>query len=80
MTDQKDNESESTDETGSAAAAFKFVTTHFGPYTVILRLTATDQFVEVVTIRVAKDFRSTQQRNKGVGFHDVSDLYEGKDE
>ena len=79
MTDERDNESESTDETGSAGRASKIVTVPFGSYTVTLRLTPTDRFVEIVAVCVATDFRSTRERNKGVGFHDVSDLYEGKE-
>lgn len=79
MTDEKDNKSVSIDETGSAGPVSKIVTVPFGPYTVTLRLTLTDRFLDIVAVRVAKDFRSTWERNKGVGFHDVSDLYEGKE-
>lgn len=79
MTDDRDNETGSTDETGSARPVFKLVDVPFGPYTVTLRLSPTDRFLDIAAVCVAKDFRSTTERNKGVGFHDVSDLYEGKE-
>jgi hypothetical protein len=72
---ERDNELETMDETGSAVPPSKVVTVDFGPYAVTIRLTPTDEFVEVVAVRIAKDFRSIRERNKGVGFHDVSDLY-----
>lgn len=79
MTDPRDNEPSSMDETGSTAEDLRLVTSSFGPYTITLRLTTTNQFVDIVSVHIARDFRSTTERNKGIGFHDVSDLYEGKE-
>ena len=80
MTIPGNNEAEATDATGSAAEDVKLVSSRLGPYTVTIRLTATDRFVDVVSIQVDKDFRSTRERIRGTGFHDVSDFYENKEQ
>ena len=80
MTDSHEQPPSSSDETGSVTAGLKLVSTQFGPYTVTVRLKATDEFVDVVAVRITTDFRSTMQRIQSGGFHDVSDLYADKEE
>lgn len=80
MTDDLDNEAEPTDTTGSSCPASKLINVPFGCYTVTLRLTPTDRFVEIVAISVAKDFRSLKQTIESTGVHDVGDIYEEEKE
>jgi hypothetical protein len=66
-------------ETGSVGVQSKLLPVSFGPYTVMMRLTETDRFLEIVSIHFSQDFRTIPERNESMGFHDVSDLYESKE-
>lgn len=50
----------------------------FGPYEVLIRISNTGEFVEIVEIRLNKDFRNFQQKIESRGYHDVNDIYESK--
>lgn len=76
MTDERDSDSESAYATGTANPVSKLVDAAFGPFTVTVRLTPTDRFLEIVAVRIAKDFRSLSQTIASTGVHDVDDLYE----
>jgi len=79
MTDESSIEISNPDETGSVGVQSKLVAASFGPYTVTMRLTPTNGFLEIVSIRISQDFRTIPERNESMGFHDVSDLYESKE-
>ncbi len=50
----------------------------FGPYEVLIRISNSGEFVEIVEIRLNKDFRDFKQKAESRGYHDVSDIYEEK--
>jgi hypothetical protein len=50
----------------------------FGPYEVLLRLSNSGEFIEIIEIRLNKDFRTFKQKAESRGFHDVNDIYEDK--
>jgi len=79
MTDQNDNLINPSDATGAACPPFKIVSKRFGPYIIKVRLTQTDEFIDIEEVGLNKDFRSIRQRNQNGGFHDVSDLYEERE-
>jgi len=79
MTDQQENVTNPSDETGTAFPPFKIATRRFGSYIIKVRLTPTNEFVDIVEVSFDKDFRSIGQRNQNAGFHDVSDLYEERE-
>jgi len=50
----------------------------FGPYEVLMRLSSSGEFIEIVEIRLNKDFRTFKQKVESRGYHDVNDIYEDK--
>jgi len=62
-------------ETGSIDTKFKLLEQNFGPYTILLRLKENNEFIDIVEVRIEKDFRSIKERIESRSFHDVSDLY-----
>lgn len=67
-------------DTGSSEPNYKEIECICGPYVARVRLTNTNEFLDIVEIRVDADFRSTEQRIHNPGFHDVTDLYEEKND
>lgn len=65
--------------TGDNGLSSTMITVPFDRYEVVLRLGPHREFLEIVEVRVSKDFRSVQQKVESVDYHDVSDLYERKD-
>lgn len=80
MTDQNEDVVNPADETGEAFPSFKIVSCRFGSYIIKIRLTPTNEFVDIVEVSFDSDFRSIRQRNQIGGFHNVSDLYEEREE
>lgn len=48
----------------------------FGQYEILIRLSQNGQFIEVVEIRINKDFRSYSQRISSMGHHNVEQFYD----
>ena len=48
----------------------------FGPYEILIRLSQDGQFIEVVELRINKDFLSYSQRISSMGHHNVEQFYD----
>ncbi len=48
----------------------------FGPYEILIRLSQDGLFIEVVEIRINKDFRSYSQKISSIGRHNVEQFYD----
>lgn len=48
----------------------------FGSYEILVKLTSDDRFLEVVEVRVNKDFRSYNQRLSSTGHHNAEEFYD----
>jgi hypothetical protein len=62
--------------TGDNGPSSTLVMVPFDKYEVVLRLGPQREFLEIIAIRVGKDFRSVQQKVESADYHDVTDLYE----
>ena len=65
--------------TGDNGLSSTTVTVRFDRNEIVLELGPHREFLRIVEVRISKDFRSVQQKTESVDYHDVSDLYEGKD-
>jgi len=66
------------DSTGGEGPPQRYKTYQFGRYLIRLRLGQRDEFLGIVSVEVAKDFRSFRQMVESTRGHDVADLYEDK--
>ena len=57
-------------------ADYKIVTLPFGHYLIKLKLTADDRFVDVMEVKVNKDFATYRQKILSLGSWDVSKYYD----
>jgi hypothetical protein len=66
--------------TGSAANLldFKIIKYPFGKYEVTLKLLPNNEFLDVLEIRINKDFMSSTKEAQPKGFHDVDEFYPEK--
>lgn len=48
---------------------------NFNGFTVVIRLTPDDKFVDIEEIRINKDFLSIEQKATLKGFHEVDEYY-----
>ncbi len=62
--------------TGDTDVPSSIRTVPFDRYEIVLRLGPHGEFLEIVEVRIKKDFRSVQQKLESADYHDVSDLYE----
>lgn len=56
----------------------KIVVYPFGPYEVLIKLSLTGEFIEIIEVRLNKDFRNFKQKIESRGHHDVNDIYENE--
>ena len=64
------------DRTGEQRLSSKEVVVSFERFSIKMRLTLDDRFIEIVEVGFRRDFRAPEDRGSGRGYHDVSDLYE----
>lgn len=55
--------------------SYKIVTYPFGKYEVKIRLTNDDKFIDVIEIKINKDFLSHASKARPMGYHDVDKYY-----
>ena len=72
----KDAPETATGEIIGKGALGKVILYPFGPYEVLIKLLNSGEFVEILEIRINKDFRDFKQKTQSRGYHDVSDIYE----
>ena len=65
------------DATGSSHEGqdFKIVKYPFGKYEIKLKLTSDNKFLDILEIKINKDFLSFKQKISRKGFHDVDEFY-----
>lgn len=75
---QQTNENFSISEgTGSLSDFdFKFIKKKFGDFEITIKLTLDNKFIDVVALKVQKDFRSIEQKLSSISYHDVDEYYE----
>lgn len=63
--------------TGSLAdtADSKIVKYPFGKYEIMLKLTRNNVFLDILEIRINKDFAANIKENQPRGFHDLDEFY-----
>lgn len=66
------------DGTGGEQPPHADKTYQFGRYRITVRLGPRAEFLGIVALEVARDFRSFRQMVESTRSHDVSDLYEDK--
>jgi len=54
---------------------YKIIDCPFDRYLVTIKLTPDNEFVEIVEVKVNKDFLSYKQKMPPKGFHDVEEFY-----
>jgi hypothetical protein len=57
------------------AKEYKIAVIPFGKYEITLRLPLETESVEILEVKVNKDFLSYEQKKASKGFHDVEDFY-----
>lgn len=54
---------------------YKIITYPFDKYQIKIKLTPSNEFIEVIEVKINKDFLSYKQRITPLGFHDVGEFY-----
>jgi len=54
---------------------YKIITFPFDKYEISVKLTATNEFLEIVEVKINKDFLSHKQKIISQGYHDVTEFY-----
>jgi len=54
----------------------KLVVIPFGRYEIVARLTEDDKLIDIVELRIKKDFLSPEQRVSSSGYLDVDEFYQ----
>ena len=54
---------------------YKIIVYPFDKYEIKIKLSANDKFIEIVEIKISKQFLSHRQRISSTGFHDVDEFY-----
>lgn len=57
---------------------YKFIVYPFDRYQIKVKLTANNEFVGIVEVKMNRDFLSHKQRMASKGVHDVDDFYREK--
>jgi len=76
MSEKEDPTSSSTPSELGRGDKGRIIVYPFGPYEVLMKLSLTGEFIEIIEIRVNKDFRDFKQKTQSRGYHNVSDIYE----
>ncbi len=61
--------------TGQHVESCKTIVYPFDKYDIVMRLTQNNEFVDVIEVRIRKDFLSYKQKIARKGFHDVEEFY-----
>lgn len=54
---------------------YKIITYPFDKYQVKIKLTQDNEFVEIIEIKINKEFLSYKQKISSLGYHDVDEFY-----
>ena len=67
-------------DTGSEEIPSKTIKVPFEKYEISLKLGPNNEFIDIVSVSISKDFRSHEQKMRSLGYHDVSDFYKPEEE
>lgn len=54
---------------------YKLITYPFDKYQITIKLTPTNEFIEILEVKINKEFLSYKQKITPQGFHDVEEFY-----
>ena len=54
---------------------YKIITFPFDKYQIKVKLTPTNEFIEIIEIKINKDFLSYKQKITPLGFHNIEEFY-----
>lgn len=72
---EHDYENSKSQETGSHDLEYKTILYNFDKYQIKIKLSLTNKFMEIVEVKINKDFLSHKQKILSKGYIDVSKFY-----
>ncbi|MGD2249742.1 MAG: hypothetical protein PVF58_15140 [Candidatus Methanofastidiosia archaeon] len=54
---------------------YKIIVCPFDKYEIKMKLSPTNEFIEIVEVKINKEFLSHEQKISSAGFHDVDEFY-----